>query len=315
MSATTEKRRNPAKRAEVLQRELDRRQEKLGAALAEIEKLKAEQPAIVAETLRGDPGKSAYERGKPAYERERRQNELETTASHLREEITALQADLAAVSVELAERRLAEALLRMRKLADEERDVVGKGGDLLRALVKHWNVRAGLLDDRRAIAERVRAHVLVRTLGASRPDLVEAWEQAAASTLAPQALSFGDFVSALVAAALAERPDVDAERAAVDELNRRRREHARLDPGGGDDLPPIPRPMIQLDPLFGLVPDLRDEVAKFDPTVAGEPLARSAEAQIQGLAEAGFGLTEPLGYATDGGLRLPWRRPSPPEAA
>jgi hypothetical protein len=311
-----EKRRtNPAKRASLLQRELERRREKLAAVEAEITELERGQQEAVAETLREDPTRSAFERGKAPSERERKSAELEKAAGHLRAEILALEGEAAAAAAELAERRLGEAILQTKKVVDEERDVIGQVGDLLLGLAKHWNRRAGLLNDRRAIAERVRADGLVQTLGATRPDLVEAWEEEAASTLAPAALSFSDFVATLISAALAERPDLEAERATVDELNRRRREHARRDPGGNDDLPPIPRPVIRVEPLFELVPDLRDEVAKFDSTIAGEPLPRSSEPQVEGLAEAGFGLSGEPGYTSDGNLRLSWRRSPSPEAA
>jgi hypothetical protein len=301
-----EKRRtNPAKRAEILQRELERRREKLAAVEAEVGELQQGQQEAVVEALREDPTRSAFQRGGAPFERERKRGELERSIAHLRAEISALEGEAAAAARELAERRRAEAVLQAKKLHEEERDLVGKAGGLLSALVKHWNARAGLLNDRRAIAERVRVDGLVQTVTGSRPDLVEAWEQAAASTLAPSARSFADFVATLVAAALAERPDVEAELRVVDELNERRREQARRDPGGADDLPPIPSPAIRVDPLFELVPDLRDEVAAFDPTIAGEPLARPPEAQIAGLAEAGFGLKGALGYTNDGNLRLP----------
>jgi hypothetical protein len=307
MSATADKKRrsSPGTRVGILQREIERRQEKLSATCAEIAELEGSRKTVVAETLRDDPTRSAFERGKPAFERERRQADLEKTAAHLHEEIGALGAELELVSVELAERQLGEAILQAKKVGEEERDVIGQAGDVLLALVKHWNRRAELLNDRRAIAERVRVDGLVQTLSDTRPDLASSWEEEAASTLAPAALSFSDFVATLVSAALAERPDLEAERAAVDELNRRRREHARRDPGGNDDLPPISRPVIHLDPLFELVPDLRDEVAKFDSTIAGEPLPRSSEPQVEGLAEAGFGLPGAVIYRNDGGAVLP----------
>jgi hypothetical protein len=311
-----EKRRtSPAKRVEILQRELERRRAKLAAVEAEIAELEQGQQEAVVEALREDPTRSAFQRGSAPFERERKRGELERSLAHLRAEIVGLEGEAAAAGLELAERQLGEAILQAKKVREEERDVIGQAGGLLLGLVKHWNRRAGLLNDRRAIAERVRVDSLVQTLGASRPDLVAAWEEAASSTLAPSALSFADFVNALVAAALAERPDVEAERAAVDELNRRRREQARRDPGGGDDLPLVPHPVIQLDPLFELVPHVSAEVATYDATIRGEPLPRSSEPQIEGLAEAGFGLSGAPSYTRDGNVRLPWRRSSPPEAA
>jgi hypothetical protein len=314
VSATAEKRKtNPAKRVEIFQHQLDRRRAKLEAVTTEIEELEAGQHDVT-ETLRVDPTKSAFERGKPASERERKRVELERSAAHLRQEIAAPEAEAAAAGAELAERRLGEAVLRARKLLEEERDVVGRAGSLLASLIKPWNARVALLNDRRALAESVRVESLVQAVAASRPELVSAWEEAAASTLASEALSFAAFVNVLLEAALADRPDVEAEHAAVDELNARRRELARRNLGGSDDLPQIPKPVIRVDPLYELVPDLRADVKAFDPTIAGEPLAlgRPDEGEIEGLHESGFGLTAALGYTNDGNLRVPWRRSPAP---
>jgi hypothetical protein len=113
------------------------------------------------------------------------------------------------------------------------------------------------------------------------------------------------FMSALVDAALAERPDIEAEERAVDELNARRREHATREPDFG--LPLIPKPAIAIDPLFELVPDLRDEVRSIDMSAAAEPLGRSND-EPEGLREAGFGIGDVV-YANDGGVL-----PLPPAA-
>jgi hypothetical protein len=75
--------------------------------------------------------------------------------------------------------------------------------------------------------------------------------------------------------------------------------------------------VIQVDPLHELVPDLRADVRAFDATIGGEPLARrdEGESEIEGLAEAGFGLRGVLGSATDRKLRVPFRRSPGGEAA
>jgi hypothetical protein len=74
--------------------------------------------------------------------------------------------------------------------------------------------------------------------------------------------------------------------------------------------------VIKVDPLHELVPDMRADVREFDPTIAGEPLARPGEGEIEGLREAGLGLGA-VSYGTDGGLRvpIPFRHSPGPEAA
>jgi hypothetical protein len=52
----------------------------------------------------------------------------------------------------------------------------------------------------------------------------------------------------------------------------RRREIAKRDPGGTTDLPLLPRPVVQPNPLDELVPDLRDVAATA--TVTGAPIRR-----------------------------------------
>jgi hypothetical protein len=143
VSEVAEKRKtNPAKRVEIFTRELARRRAKLEEVTAEAADLNASQHDVVTETLRADPSRSAFQRGAPPSEREKKRVELEKTAAHLRQEIAALEGEAAVAAVELAERRLGEAILQARRLAEEERDVVGKAGDVLLALAKSWNARA-----------------------------------------------------------------------------------------------------------------------------------------------------------------------------
>ena len=92
-------------------------------------------------------------------------------------------------------------------------------------------------------------------------------------------IDFRAFVAELLEAALAERTDVEAEYAAVDEINARRRAMAARNPGGADDLPPVRYPTIVEDPLHELVPDLRGEL--LDARVSGVPTRRVRQADDQ----------------------------------
>ena len=80
----------------------------------------------------------------------------------------------------------------------------------------------------------------------------------------PVATTFAAFVDELLEAATADRVDVEAEYAEIDAQNERRRELAERDPGGRDDHPMIPYPVIPTEPARRCprLPDLRDEVAQ-----------------------------------------------------
>src|SRR6266536_3454775 len=284
MSATAERRRtSPAKRVEILERERDRRQEKLAAALAEIETLKASRSAVVAESLRADPTKSAFERGALASEGERREAALETTARHLREEIGALEADLAAVSVELAERQLGEATIQAKRLTEDELESIRKLGSLLAAR------------ERAALAARVRSDNLEQIVGGSRPDLLQAWQAVAVPPIEPAPRTFAECLQEAVVAATGGRSS-DEDPKHLDELNRHR---ATL--GLAAEVRPVALSRATAEACY---PDLRQEVRDVDGAPPSEP-SQMASGQIEGLASAGFGRLGAVIYRSDGGAVLP----------
>ncbi len=296
MSATAERRRtSPAKRVEILERERDRRQEKLAAALAEIETLKASRSAVVAESLRADPTKSAFERGALASEGERREAALETTARHLREEIGALEADLAAVSVELAERQLGEATIQAKRLTEDELESIRKLGSLLAAMVPSWNDRVRVARERAALAARVRSDNLEQIVGGSRPDLLQAWQAVAVPPIEPAPRTFAECLQEAVVAATGGRSS-DEDPKHLDELNRHR---ATL--GLAAEVRPVAPSRATAEACY---PDLRQEVRDVDGAPPSEP-SQMASGQIEGLASAGFGRLGAVIYRSDGGAVLP----------
>ena len=66
----------------------------------------------------------------------------------------------------------------------------------------------------------------------------------------------------MLEATTGDRTDVEAEFAAVDELNARRRAIAATNPGGDTDLLLLAYPVIPENPLHELTPDLRGKVKK-----------------------------------------------------
>jgi hypothetical protein len=295
---------------ERLKEAIEKRRAKLAEARAEILALEERETETARASLKSDPLKSAFTLRSPAQEAQRKRAELGKTVANLETEIVLLEAELAEADAALAERRLGEAILQARKLGEEEKETVRQAGALISSMLKPWNARVQELETRRALAERVRTDGLVQAVAGSRPDLAAKWEEASVPT-PPEAVTFAAFLNALVEAALADRPDVEAEREAVDALNARRRAFAKRDPGGFDDLPLVPVPTIRTDPLQELVPDLRADVQGFDATIARRD---EGEGEVEGLREAGFGLGA-VAYGSDGALRVPWRRSPGGEAA
>lgn len=118
---------------------------------------------------------------------------------------------------------------------------------------------------------------LVERVGIFDREAIAAWEAVSDYVVTPVPMTLAAFVDELLEASTGERTDVEAEHAAIDELNARRREHGSRFPGTADDLPLIFKPAIQANPLHELVPDLRGEVARAE--VSGVEVRRSAPAE------------------------------------
>jgi hypothetical protein len=259
MSATIEKAKGAIRRSRLplLDDALESRRQKLAAAEAEIADLQSGQQAVIAEALQADLNRSAFQRGGPAAERERKAAELEKSAGHLRAEIVALEDQRVSVASEEAARKLEGHTKTARGLLAEERAARIAAGEAFARLAETWNALAAVLERRDALRSQVAGEKLADV---ADPDTASRWETVAGFVVEPVPTTFVVFVDELLDAAFAERVEVEGEYAAIDEINRRRREMAARNPGGGDDLPPVPKPIIREEPLQALVPDLRGEV-------------------------------------------------------
>jgi hypothetical protein len=301
-------------RLEIIQDALAADEQQLEEARARFVELAAAEDEAVRESKRKDPAASPYALRAPAQQIRVEIEKLERTIVGLEKGLDALREEHGLALDERAEKQLAAATVQARKITEEESEAIRAAGALLSSLTRHWNDRVRIQRERALLAERVRLAGL-----SGRPELVESWEAAIAAPVESVG-SFAAFVHQLLDAALEERPDIVAEHAAIDELNERRKAYSEdsqrhAGRGIGDLLPPIPKPELRPSKLNELVPDLRAAVEKFDRT-APPSLAAGENGQIDGLAEAGFGLPETVGYGSDGNLRLPWRsRSSSPEAA
>jgi hypothetical protein len=143
---------------------------------------------------------------------------------------------------------------------------------------------AGCLSERSALASRVEASGLVSRIGIFDRTAAQSWAEASAYAITPVPTTLAAFVDELLEASLGDRTDIAAEHAAVDEINARRLEIAKRDPGGTLDFPLLAKPIIQPNALDELVPDLRDVAATA--TVTGAPTRRRQGAESGWPGEA-----------------------------
>jgi hypothetical protein len=275
-AATAEKHKpNPAQRLEILQRELARRRGKLEAITAEIDELTAGQQAVVTESLRADPTRSAFQRGAPAQERERKQVELEKTASHLRQEILALTGEADAVAAEVAARDLAEATKEGRRLSARELELRRDFGETFAKLAQLSNELMANLAARGVLVAEVNRAELPRRIGIFDAPAVVAWEAASVPAVQPPPGTFRELLVEALEASTGERSS-DEDPEALRAVNQHR---ASL--GLAPELRSVPPSRQALEASY---PDLREIVRTAD---TGEQPGE----MIEGLAEAGFGAT------------------------
>jgi hypothetical protein len=236
---------------------------KLAATEARIAELVAAEDEGVAETKRKDPSANAYQLGSAAQTARSEREKAERSVEGLTKGLFALRAERVLAARQEAARRLAAAIEEGRDLLARERDVRLAAGKAFAELAERWNALADVLEKRSELHSRVRLEQLLETVG-SDTEVAARWETVGHYAVEPVPTSFATFVDELLEAAFDQRTDVEAEFLAVDEINARRRAMAATNPGGADDLPPVPRPVIPEEPLHELVPDLRGEVRKAD---------------------------------------------------
>jgi hypothetical protein len=145
-----------------------------------------------------------------------------------------------------------------------------EAGEAFASLVERWKALAACLSDRSALADG--ASELLEAVSPFRREARERREAATVFAVVPVPTSFATFLDELLEAALGERTDIEAEHRIVDDMNARRRDIAKRDPGGTTDLPPIAKPVIQPRTLDELVPDLRGTVRTA--SITGTPIRR-----------------------------------------
>jgi hypothetical protein len=293
MSATAERKTNPAQRVKILGRELERRQEKLAAAESEIEELKAGQQAAVVEALRADPTRSAFQRGGAPAERQRKQAALEQTVAHLRAEILALQGEASVAAADKAVGELSEATKEARRLSRRELELRGKVGEAFAALAEISNDLMATLAARGVLMAEVGSASLLQQIGIFNRESVTAWEQASAPAVDPEPRSFRELLEEALTAATGPRSS-DDDPESLRALNRHR---AQL--GLAAEVRLIPASRQALEEAY---PDLRQVLRTAEGGPTGEPTEPPAGAQLEGLAEAGFGI-HGVAYGNDGNAR------------
>jgi hypothetical protein len=284
MTVTTAEKPRAGKRSrvEILEAAIEERRQKLAGSLREIADLAGREDQAAAESLRADPSKSAFAVRTPASELRRKRGELEKSVANLEKELTLLGGELGAASAEEAAQELRERAKRARQLAERERTLRREAGEAFGALIEHWNALADCLSERSALAVEVAGEQLIERVGLFDREARERWEEAAAFTVEPVPVDLRSFLDELLEASTGERVDIEAEHRAIDELNARRREIAKRDPGGMTDLPPVAKPVIRPNPLHELVPDLRGEVRHAE--VSGVTVRRR---QVEGWPAGG----------------------------
>jgi hypothetical protein len=200
--------------------------------------------------------------------------QLDRAIAGLEKGIVALKSERVAASAEQATRELSERTKEARRQAERERELRREAAAAFAELVGYWNALAELLSERSTLAAQVAGERLLERGRIFDRTARERWEAAARFVVEPVPVDLRGFLAELLEASTGERTDVEAEHRAVDELNARRRAIAATNPGGDTDLPPLPYPVIEPDPLRELVPDLRGQVATAE--VSGAPIRRSS---------------------------------------
>jgi hypothetical protein len=274
MSATAQKPRvGKRSRLEIVEAALAKDEQALEEARARFVELAAAEDDAVRESKRANPEASPYALRSPAQQIRAEREQLDKTISGLERGIVALKAECVAASAEHAARELGERTKQARRLAERERELRREAAAAFAELVTNWNALADLLSERSSLAAQVAGEQLVERVGIFDRDAIASWEAVAGYIVVPVPVELSSFLDELLEASTGERTDIEAEHRAVDEINARRREIAKRDPGGVDDLPMVPKPAIRENPLHELVPDLRGSIASA--TVSGVEIRRS----------------------------------------
>jgi hypothetical protein len=245
----------------------------LEAAQRKLVELAAAEDEAVRESKRKEPSESPYKLRSPAHLLRDEREKLDRTLSGLEKGLAALRAERVSADAEQAGRELAERTTEARNLRQKEREARMAAAKAFVALAERWNALADVLSQRSVVRTEVAREQLLHRVGLFDREAITNWEQVADYLVSPVPTTLVRFIDETIEAALGERTDVEAEHEAVREINRRRRALAARNPGGGDDLPMIPEPVIPVDPLHELVPDLRGEVR--EAAVSGVEVRRS----------------------------------------
>jgi hypothetical protein len=232
----------------------------LEAARRKLVELAAAEDEAVRESKRKEPSESPYKLRSPAQMIREEAEKLERSLDGIERGLAALKAERVAADAEQAARELAERTEEARNLTAKEREARLAAAKAFVALAERWNALADVLSQRSVVRTEVARDQLLHRVGLFDRAVIASWEEVADYLVSPVPTTLVGFIDETIEAALGERTDVEAEHEAVREINRRRRALAARNPGGGDDLPMIPLPVIAEDPLHELVPDLRGEV-------------------------------------------------------
>lgn len=249
---------------------------KVEEARRKLVELAAEEDAAVAAAKRKDPLANPYKLREPAQELRAEREKLERSLDGLEKGLAVLKSDRVAAAGEQAARELGERTAEGRDLVQKEKEARLAAARTFAELVERWGVLADVLTRKSALVAQVGGEQLVERVGIFDREAIAAWEAVSDYVVTPVPTTLAAFVDELLEASTGERTDVEAEHAAIDELNARR-EHGSRFPGTADDLPLIFKPAIQANPLHELVPDLRGEVARAE--VSGVEVRRSAPAE------------------------------------
>jgi hypothetical protein len=221
MSAVAEKVGLRRSRLEIVTEAIEQRQAKLAEAEREIDALAAREDDAAAESLRAEPLKSAFALKTPAHELGRRRQALQTTIANLEREIALLAPERVQAEREHLARRLASVVDEGRDLLAKEKEARAAAGKALSKLAEAWDRLAPILTERSELHARIVAERLIETVGAET-EVAGRWSTVGRFVVEPVAVDFRAFVGELLEVAFAERRDVAAERAQIDEQNERR---------------------------------------------------------------------------------------------
>lgn len=241
---------------------IEKDEQTLEAARRKSVELAEAEDAAVFEAKRKDPGASPYKLGSPAQTARSEREKLATTIVGLEKGLVALKSDRAAAAGEQAARDLADCTVEARGLTQQEGEKRTAAGKAFSSFVDSWNDLAEVLNARSDLLGRVAGEGLVDAVGVFDRKTISAWEASAGYIVEPVPVSLRSFIEEMLEATTGDRTDVEAEFAAVDELNARRRAIAATNPGGDTDLLLLAYPVIPENPLHELTPDLRGKVKK-----------------------------------------------------